>query len=272
MLEVLGKDTIDFVKKYFNNTVPDIAIVLGSGVKIFEELENQLDLKYSDIPNFPKSTVAGHDGLISIGKYNNKNIAILRGRFHKYEGYNWDKVVAPIYLLKELGTKVLVLTNAAGGINRIYEPGDLMLIEDHINFHLIDKNERKELYEYFKGKRFVEYYDKELNKLIVNSAIESKVKLHEGIYLSLPGPTYETRAEILMFRKLNVDAVGMSTVPESIWANAWNMRVLGISCITNSTYYERTMSETSHEEVVTVAKTSSSKLDTLLKEFVNNLK
>ncbi|GIW21551.1 MAG: purine nucleoside phosphorylase [Candidatus Sericytochromatia bacterium] len=270
-MEILNKETINFVKKHFNNQIPDIGIVLGSGLKIFENLENQKDLKYSDIPNFPKSTVEGHDGLISIGNYENKNILILRGRFHKYEGYSWNKVVSPIYLLKELGTKILVLTNAAGGINRNYEPGDLMLIEDHINFHLIDSNERKELYKFLKGRRFIEYYNKELNKLILNSAIEAKVKIHQGIYLSLPGPNYETRAEVLMFRKLNIDAVGMSTVPEAIWANAWNMKVIGISCITNSTYYEKTMSETSHDEVINVAKTASSKLDLLLKEFIKNL-
>jgi purine-nucleoside phosphorylase len=269
--EILSKKTVNFVKEYFNNIVPDVSIVLGSGVKIFDNLENQVDLKYSSIPDFPRSTVVGHDGLISIGKYSNKNIAILRGRFHKYEGYSWEKVVSPVYLLKELGTKILVLTNAAGGINRIYEPGDLMLIEDHINFHLIEKDERKELYKYFKNKRFISYYDKNLNKLIIDAAIESKVRLHEGVYLSLPGPNYETRAEIIMFRKLNVDAVGMSTVPEVIWSNAWNIKVIGISCITNSTYYEKTMSETSHDEVVSIAKMSSSKLDKLLKKFVENL-
>ncbi|MFN8576680.1 MAG: purine-nucleoside phosphorylase [Candidatus Sericytochromatia bacterium] len=270
MRDLLSKDTIEYVNNFFPDK-PKIAVILGSGVKALEDLENEKKLSYNDIPNFPKSTVAGHAGVISIGKYDKKNIAVLRGRFHKYEGHNWKSVISPVALMKEMGVEVMILTNAAGGINRIYIPGELMLIEDHLNFQVVDEEEKSYLNEYLKDKRKVDFYDKELTFIARESCKEAKVRLHEGIYLSLSGPSYETRAEILMMRKMNVDAVGMSTVPEVIWSNALDMKVMGISCITNSTYYEKAMSETSHEEVVDVAKKASENIDKLLKQIITRI-
>lgn len=270
MTELLSKETIEYVSNYFTDK-PKVAVVLGSGVKALENLENEEKLSYNDIPNFPKSTVAGHAGVISVGKYNKNTVAVLRGRFHKYEGHNWKNVISPIALMKEMGVNIMILTNAAGGINRIYIPGELMLIEDHINFQIVDSEERKALSQLIKERRTIDFYDKELTNIAREASKESKVRLHEGIYLSLPGPSYETRAEILMMRNMNVDAVGMSTVPEVVWSNAMGMKVMGISCITNSTYYEKAMSETSHEEVVDVAKKASQNIDTLLKTIIDNL-
>jgi purine-nucleoside phosphorylase len=270
LIDLLSKETIDYVNNYFPDK-PKVAVVLGSGVKALEDLENEKKLSYNDIPKFPKSTVAGHAGVISIGKYSNTTVAVLRGRFHKYEGHNWKNVISPIALMKEMGVEVMILTNAAGGINRIYIPGELMLIEDHINFQIVDEDERRALNEYTEIKRKVDFYDSELTLIAREACKESKVRLHEGIYLSLPGPSYETRSEILMMRKMNVDSVGMSTVPEVIWSNALNMKVMGVSCITNSTYYEKAMSETSHEEVVDVAKKASENIDKLLKTIISKL-
>lgn len=271
LTELLSKETIEYVNNYFSDK-PKVAVVLGSGVKALEDLENEKKLSYNDIPNFPKSTVAGHAGVISIGNYKDTTVAVLRGRFHKYEGHNWKSVISLVALMKEMGVEVMILTNAAGGINRLYIPGELMLIEDHINMQNIDKEEKKELNQRIKNKRQVDFYDKELTQIARDAAKESKVRLHEGIYLSLPGPSYETRSEILMMRNMNVDAVGMSTVPEVIWSNALGMKAMGISCITNSTYYEKAMSETSHQEVVDVAKMASENIDKLLKKVISNLK
>lgn len=270
MTELLSKETTEYVNNFFQ-VKPKVAIVLGSGVKALEDLENEKKLSYNDIPNFPESTVQGHAGVISIGKYKQTDVAVLRGRFHKYEGHNWKNVITPIALMKEMGVEVLILTNAAGGINRIYVPGEIMLIEDHINFQAVDKEERAALSKVIKNKRSTDFYDKGLIQIAREAARNSQVRLHEGIYLSLPGPSYETRAEILMMRNMDVDAVGMSTVPEAIWAHSMDMKVMGISCITNSTYYEKAMSETSHQEVVDVAKMASQNIDTLLKTFINSL-
>lgn len=270
MNSLISNETVEYVKNYFKRS-PKVAIVLGSGVKALENLEGEQKLSYSDIPNFPQSTVAGHAGVISVGEYQGTNIAVLRGRFHKYEGHNWKNVISPILLMKELGVEYMILTNAAGGINRVYVPGELMLIEDHLNMQVQEKEERKALNDILKDRRNKDLYDKKFQQLAKESALETEVTLHQGIYLSLSGPSYETRSEILLFRNMNVDAVGMSTVPEVIWSNALNMKVIGISCITNSTYYEKAMSETSHEEVVDVAKKASENIDKLLKSVISKL-
>ncbi len=141
MVNILSEETVKFVQDYFK-IKPQIAIVLGSGVKALENLENEKHLAFSEIPDFPKSTVAGHAGVISVGKYGKATVAVLRGRFHKYEGHNWKNVISPISLMKELGVNYSILTNAAGGVNRLFTPGDLMLIEDHVNFHQMEEDER----------------------------------------------------------------------------------------------------------------------------------
>lgn len=271
MIKLISDETVNFVDNFFG-VKPDVVIVLGSGVKALENLENEKKLSFEDIPNFPRSTVAGHAGVISIGNYKNSVVAVIRGRFHKYEGHDWKNVIAPIALMHALGVKNVILTNAAGGINRNYTPSDLMLIEDHINFHQQDEDERANLNKFLTNKRMGSFFDKEFNKIAMQASLDTGVLLHQGIYLSLPGPAYETRGEILAFRKINADAVGMSTSPEAVWGTAIGMRVMGISCITNSTYYAKAMSETSHQEVIDVAKKASENIDNLLKAIVEKIK
>ena len=265
------REAVDAIQNRSGIT-PEIGIILGSGLgAIAEQLTDSVVMAYTEIPHFHGTSVEGHAGQMILGKFQGIPAVILQGRFHLYEGYSMEDVVFPTRTVCGLGVQTLLLTNAAGGINTRFRPGDLMLIEDHINWHQMEENERAALSQVFKQHRGVEFYDRPLRKLAREASINSKVHLHEGVYLSLPGPAYETRSEILMFRSINVDAVGMSTIPEAIWAKALDMKVLGISCITNSTYFAKAMSETSHEEVVTIAKKASKNIDTLLKAIISNI-
>lgn len=215
--------------------VPSIGLVLGSGLGILaDEIENPVTIKYEEIPHFPVSTVEGHAGQFVIGDLEGKKVIAMQGRFHFYEGYTMKELTFPIRVMKLLGVTNLLLTNAAGGVNTAYIPGDLMIITDHINMTatnpLIGRN-YNEL-----GDRFPDcstIYDREINKQIKEIAKEQNIRLQEGIYQMNPGPTYETPAEVNMARVLGADAVGMSTVPEAVVARHASMKVTGISCITN---------------------------------------
>ncbi|SMO40967.1 purine-nucleoside phosphorylase [Melghirimyces algeriensis] len=217
------------------STKPDIGLVLGSGLGILaEEIENKEAITYSDIPHFPVSTVEGHAGRLVIGKLESQSVVAMQGRFHFYEGYSMQEVTFPIRVMKSLGVKTLVVTNAAGGINKTFDAGDFMLINDHINMMftnpLIGPNHPEW------GVRFPdmsEAYDPGYRQLAKRVAAYHHIPLKEGVYLGSTGPSYETPAEIRMFRTLGADAVGMSTVPEVIVARHAGMRTLGISCITN---------------------------------------
>ena len=214
---------------------PEIAIVLGSGLgSLAEEIIDPIKVKYSDIPNFLQSTVVGHSGQLVYGELNNKKVLMMQGRFHFYEGEPLDRSVFPIRVMKSLGAEKLIVTNAAGGCNESFEAGDLMIIEDHINFTLrnplIGKN-----YEEL-GVRFPDMsraYDREFIDLAEKVGDEINLNLKKGVYMWTTGPSYETPAEVKMAQTLGADAVGMSTVPEVITAVHGGMRVLGISCITN---------------------------------------
>lgn len=214
---------------------PRIGLVLGSGLGDFAEtVEDKEYINYSEIPDFPKSTVEGHKGRFVLGKLNGHSLILMQGRFHYYEGYPMQDLVMPIRVMNLLGVKDLIITNAAGGVNEMFKAGDLMLIEDHLNFTgnnpLIGKN----LDDF--GPRFPDMtnaYSKDLCKIAREAAEDLNIKLREGVYAYLTGPTYETPAEIRALRTLGADAVGMSTVPEAIVANHQGMRVLGISAITN---------------------------------------
>lgn len=214
---------------------PTIGLVLGSGLGVLaDEIENPVVIPYHEIPGFTVSTVVGHKGQLVIGKLQGKQVVAMQGRFHFYEGHGLDAVVFPIRVMKLLGVETIIVTNAAGGINEGYDPGDLMLISDHINMTfrnpLIGPND-DEL-----GARFPdmsEAYSKELRQLAHQVASEQGIKLREGVYVGLLGPSYETPAEIRMLRLLGGDAVGMSTVPEVIVARHMKVKVLGISCISN---------------------------------------
>jgi purine-nucleoside phosphorylase len=214
---------------------PQVGLILGSGLGVLAELiENPVSIPYTDIPHFPVSTVEGHEGELLLGTIHNRPVVLMKGRFHMYEGYGPEVTAFPVRVMKELGVKSLLVTNAAGGINTSFEPGDLMLISDHLNMTgtnpLIGPNDPD------LGVRFPDMsqaYSRQLRQLAKEVAVGQGVALREGVYAGLLGPTYETPAEIVMLRTLGADAVGMSTVSEVIVARHAGLEVLGISCISN---------------------------------------
>ena len=216
----------------------DVAVVLGSGLGAFAEtLEDKVIIPYEDIPDFARSTVEGHSGRLVAGKLPSTpiNVAVMQGRFHYYEGYSLDEVTLPMRAFGAMGLKKLVLTNAAGGINPNFKQGDFMLIRDHINLMMISPLRGK--HDKRLGERFpdvTEVYSKEYRQIAKEAAAEIGLSLHEGVYMALQGPNYETPAEIRMMQILGADAVGMSTVPEAIVARQMGMKTLGVSLITNA--------------------------------------
>ena len=213
----------------------DIGIILGSGLGDYAEaLENAVKLPYSEIPGFPRSTVAGHAGMWCCGTLHGKRVVMMQGRFHYYEGYGMKDVTLPVRVMQKIGVKTLIVTNAAGGVNLGYHPGELMVIGDIFSMTAQNPLIGPNLDAF--GPRFPDMscaFDKELRALAHECANEQGFALREGVYAQMTGPTYETPAEIRMLRTLGADAVGMSTVPEVIVARHGGMRVLGISCITN---------------------------------------
>jgi purine-nucleoside phosphorylase len=210
------------------------AIVLGSGLgALADEIEKPVKIPYGDIPGFPVATVAGHAGALIAGRLENRPVLALAGRFHMYEGHEARLAAFPARVARALGVSTLIVSNAAGGVNRLWQPGDLMLIRDHINLMfrnpLIGAVEQGDL----RFPDMSEPYDAELSNLARSVAAEQGTVLREGVYAGMLGPAYETAAEVRMLGLLGADAVGMSTVPEVIVARAIGMRVLGFSCITN---------------------------------------
>ncbi|MGG7164041.1 purine-nucleoside phosphorylase [Clostridium ihumii] len=228
------RESVSYIESKLNFK-PEIGVILGSGLgDMADTIEEKTVIKYSEIPNFPVSTVQGHKGQFVIGKLKGKNVIMMQGRFHFYEGYDIQTLALPIYVMKNLGVETLMVTNAAGGANTSFKPGDLMIIKDHINFSgdnpLIGKNDEEI------GPRFPdmsEAYNREYAKVVKNIGEKLGLKLQEGVYMMFSGPTYETPAEVKLARLLGADAVGMSTVPEVIAARHCGMKVIGISCITN---------------------------------------
>lgn len=215
--------------------LPELGIILGSGLGAFAELiEEKTVIPYGEIPHFPVSTVEGHAGRLVFGKLHGKSLMVMQGRFHYYEGYTMTEVTYPVRVMQALGVNGLIVTNAAGGINSAYRPGDLVLIRDHI--HLMGENPLRGANLTSLGPRFPdlsEAYDLEWRQKALLTAKELGITPQEGIYAALSGPSYETPAEIRYLRTIGADLVGMSTVPEVIVANHGAMRVLGISCVTN---------------------------------------
>lgn len=249
---------------------PECAIVLGSGIEIFEDLEDSQVLPFSAIDGFPAASVKGHKGELTLGKHEGREIAIFRGRLHRYEGHPWHNVVFPITLMHALGVKHIIMTNSAGGIHHYLTPGDLVLIRDHIYFQPTSEEERACLY-LQAGPRQPFAYRPEVLAMATEAALESGVAIKHGTYAGLVGPTYETPAELKLFAKLGADVVGMSTVPEAMWAMALKMNVVCISCVTNVTHNIAALAQTSHEEVVEVAQKSSQNLERLLKALLKRL-
>ena len=263
-------ESAEFIKLRTKYT-PDLAIILGSGLGgLVDTIVDKEIIPYNEIPGFPKSNLEGHAGNLVFGKIGNKEVVCMQGRFHYYEGFAMKEVTYPVYVMKLLGVKNLIVTNAAGGINSEFKPGDLMLIEDYINFignnPLIGENDERF------GTRFPdmsEAYSKELMAKAASIGEGVGIDYKKGVYIYANGPCFETAAEIRAFKVLGADAVGMSTVPETIVANYLGMRVLGISCITNMATGIATVKH-SHEDVLRIAGESSEKLCNWVKEIVSN--
>ena len=233
LLETI-KTTSKFIQEKSKYT-PEIGLILGSGLgSLADSIEDAEYYDYSDLPNFPISTVEGHAGRLVIGKLSGKIVIAMQGRFHFYEGYSMNEVTFPVKVMKLLGVKTLLVTNAAGAVNTSFKPGDLMVINDHINLSGSNPLIGRNLDEF--GVRFPdmsEAYDKKLVALAKDVASSQGIDIKEGVYAMMSGPTYETPAEIRMLRAIGADAVGMSTVPEVIIAKHSGMSVVGISCLTN---------------------------------------
>lgn len=214
---------------------PQVGLILGSGLGDFADtLEDAVRVSYSDIPHFPVPTVAGHSGALVFGRKQGKSVVALQGRVHFYEGRSMAELTLPVRVLSAIGVKTLILTNACGGVNLSFKPGDLMLISDHINFSGANPLVGPNLEEF--GPRFPDVsdlYTASLRAAVKEKAAEAGIYLQEGVYLMYSGPNYETPAEIRAFRVLGADTVGMSTVPEALIAGHCGMQVLGISCVTN---------------------------------------
>ena len=213
----------------------EIGVILGSGLGDYaESVENAVKLSYGDIPGFPVSTVAGHAGRLVCGMLHGKRVVMMQGRFHYYEGYSMKDITLPVRVMQKMGVKTLIVTNACGGVNLSYTPGDLMVIGDMLSLTGVNPLMGPNLDEF--GPRFPDMscvFDKELRALAHETAKAQGFSLQEGVYCQFPGPCYETPAEVRMARILGADAVGMSTVPEAMVARHGGLRVLGISCITN---------------------------------------
>ncbi|OIK13630.1 purine-nucleoside phosphorylase [Bacillus sp. MUM 13] len=267
MFEQIEK-AASFIKSKWDGT-PEVGLILGSGLGVLaDEIENAIAIPYQEIPEFPVSTVAGHAGQLVLGELSGKKVIAMQGRFHFYEGYPMEKVTFPVRVMKLLGVEKLIVTNAAGGVNESYKPGDLMIISDHINnmgtSPLIGSNDEKF------GPRFPdmsEAYSKDLRKLAREIADSLNIRIQEGVYVGNTGPAYETPAEVRLARVLGGDAVGMSTVPEVIIASHAKMKVLGISCITNMAagILDQPLS---HEEVIETTEAVRSSFLSFVKEIV----
>lgn len=247
------QETIDYIQNKIKDFKPELGIILGSGLGDFADNIEGIRIKYEDIPGFETSTVAGHKGQLVFGDVLGHKAVIMQGRYHFYEGYHISRIVYPIKVMKKLGVETLIITNAAGSVNKHYNAGDLMVISDHLNLMginpLIGENDST------LGDRFPdmsEVYSSALVDLTQKKGKELNVTVRKGVYAAMSGPSYETPAEINMLRIMGADAVGMSTVPEALVANYCGIKVLGISCITNSAAGVHP-SRLSHQEVVETA-------------------
>lgn len=246
---------------------PTIGLVLGSGLNSLADQVKQADvIPFKDIPGFPVSTVEGHSGALVIGKLSNKPVLVMRGRAHYYEGYSMQRITLPIRVMRVLGVETLIVTNAAGGVNVAYRAGDIMLIVDHINFvGMSGANPLRGPNDASLGPRFPDMsqaYDPGLCDLTRHIAGEQKIELHEGVYMMLAGPSFESPADVKFVRMVGADAVGMSTVSEVIVARHGGMRVLGLSMISNSLAPGH--DKVSHAEVLAAGQAAVPQLTSLI--------
>lgn len=278
------KEAAEYIRSRYPKEIK-VAAVLGSGLGAFADtLENPVSIPYEEIPNFARSTVEGHAGRLVIGEVGGVSVAVQQGRFHYYEGYDMEQVMVPVRTFGALGIKTVILTNAAGSLRTSMKPGHLMLIRDHIN--MMGENPLRGPNDERFGPRFpdmTDVYDKALQHMTYEIALEiAREKegkkpgeqvarfMHRGVYCALSGPTYETPAEIRMYRFLGADAVGMSTVPEAIAARHQGMKVLGISCITNLAA-GMTDESINHEDVMALGARIAETFGELLRRVIQKI-
>jgi len=262
-------ESIQYIKTRIESR-PCIAVILGSGLGEFaDELSSKTIVPAREIPNYPASTVEGHAGKLVFGKVQAVEVLVFQGRIHFYEGYSIYDVVYPVMIASGLGIKTLIVTNTSGGINPQFRPADLMLITDHINFAFEDPRIGNP-YISHQFKRRLPPYDENLLRLVEQTALGLGISLRRGVYLWTKGPSYETPAEIEMFRRIGADAAGMSTVPEVIMAHHLGMKIVGISLITNLAAGMAPFGTTklSHADVTKVAGEARDKFSLLLREII----
>ena len=264
------KETTEFLKSA-GIIDPVAGIILGTGLGgLTTKIENRIEIDYEDIPNFPVSTVKGHEGKLIFGDFGNKKIVAMKGRLHYYEGYGHEQVTFPVRVLKYLGIKSLFLSNAAGGVNPLFHIGDIMVITDHISLlpnPLIGQNDDRI------GPRFPDMgiaYDKSLIDKAIAIAGKHNIRIHRGIYLSTSGPTFETPAEYRYFRIIGADAVGMSTTPEVIIARHMNLPCFAVSVITDLGI-EGKIEFTTHESVLKEAAKAEARMTTIMTDLISSL-
>jgi purine-nucleoside phosphorylase len=252
--------------------VPDVAVILGTGLgALADELKADVTIPYAAIPGFPLPTVETHAGRLLFGTFGTTRVAMMQGRFHRYEGYTLQQVAFPVRVLRALGAKTLIVSNVSGGMHPLWSTGDLVLISDHIN--LLGDNPLAGPNNDVEGPRFPDMsaaYDPELRKLARDAALERKIVLREGVYVAVSGPNLETRAEYRMLRALGADVVGMSTVPEVITAVHQGMRVLGLSIITDNCLPDA-LEPTSVEQILAVARRAEPKLAAVVRGVLEQL-
>jgi purine-nucleoside phosphorylase len=273
MSELIKKinETLEVIRKKTSLNY-EVGIILGTGLGgLVKEIEVENEIDYADLPHFPLSTVESHHGKLIFGKIAGKNVVAMQGRFHYYEGYTMQQITYPVRVMKFLGVKTLLVSNACGGMNPLYRRGDIMLMVDHINLlgdnPLIGKNENE------LGPRFPdmsEPYNLELISLAEKVALKNQIKIQKGVYVAVPGPNLETKAEYRFLRGIGADVVGMSTIPENIVANHMGMKVLGISIITDECFPEA-LKPAILEEIIAAANEAEPKMTLIMKEVIREL-
>lgn len=263
--------TIEVIRKKTNKSY-DVGIILGTGLGgLVNELDVDFEIDYSELPNFVLSTVEFHKGKLIFGTLNGKNVVVMQGRFHFYEGYTMQEITYPVRVMKKLGVETLLVSNACGGLNPLYRRGDLMIMHDQINLlgdnPLIGKNEDEF------GPRFPdmsEPYNYELIDFAEDIALENKIKLQKGTYVAVPGPNLETKAEYRFLRTIGADVVGMSTIPENIVANHMGMRVFGMSIITDECFPD-SLKPINIDDILEAARVAEPKMTIIMKKLIGKL-
>jgi purine-nucleoside phosphorylase len=264
-------ETLEVIKKHTRDNYP-VGIILGTGLGgLVKEIKIEHEIDYAELPHFPLSTVESHKGKLIFGTINGKKVVAMQGRFHYYEGYTMQQIVYPVRVMKYLSVKTLLVSNACGGMNPQFKRGDVMIMADHINLlgdnPLIGKN-YDEL-----GPRFPdmsEPYSRELISLAEEIALENKIKVQKGVYVAVPGPNLETRAEYRFLRGIGADVVGMSTIPENIVANHMGMKVLGFSIVTDECFPE-SLKPVNVEEIIAAAMEAEPKMTLIMKEVIKRV-